>query len=70
MGTTKRGKGTKIMGVADRYGLPLALRRKGFASESHARDRHPGLPFRSAMPHRFIGDRAYDGDRLDDSFAA
>ena len=31
MGKTKRGKGTKIMGIADRHGLPLALRTESAA---------------------------------------
>ena len=70
MGKTKRGKGTKLMALADASGLPLAVcaasagphevtlveetLRAGFVGES---------------PKRLIGDRAYDSDPLDEALA-
>ncbi len=66
MGPTKRGKGTKLMVVADAFGLPLA---------AHATSASPAevtlVPatletrFVAARPERLIGDKAYDSDPLD-----
>ena len=66
MGKTKRGKGTKLMAVADGSGLPISV---------HAADASPHevtlveetleASFVEARPERLIGDRAYDSDRLD-----
>lgn len=66
MGKTRRGKGSKIMAIADRAGFPVAV---------HVASASPhettlvaatleGL-FTSAAPERLIGDRAYDSDGLD-----
>jgi len=66
VGKTKRGKGTKIMAVADGAGLPIAIS-LGSASphevtlvEAALEDR-----FIDEQPERLIGDRAYDSDPLD-----
>ena len=66
MGKTKRGKGTKLMVVADRSGLPVSV---------HAACASPHevtlvgatleASFVEDKPERLIGDRAYDSDPLD-----
>ena len=66
MGKTKRGKGTKLMAMADASGLPLAV---------HAASASPhevtlveatlAASFAGEEPERLIGDRAYDSDPLD-----
>ncbi|MDQ5828081.1 MAG: IS5 family transposase [Chloroflexota bacterium] len=66
VGKTKRGKGTKLMALADRSGLPLAV---------HAASASPhevtlveatlAASFLGEEPQRLIGDRAYDSDPLD-----
>ncbi len=65
VGKTKRGKGTKLMAVADGTGLPLAVH----AANAQARTRSPSSAktlassFLDARPQRLIGDRAYDSTR-------
>ena len=71
MGKTKRGKGTKLMAVAERSGLPIAV----YAASASPHEitlvkdtlaqRHV-----AAAPARLIGDRAYDSDPLDAELAA
>lgn len=66
VGKTKRGKGTKIMAVADRNGLPVAIH---VASASPhevtlVTDTVEGR-FVADTPERLIGDKAYDSDKLD-----
>lgn len=66
MGKTKRGKGTKLMALADASGLPLAV---------HAASASPheltlveatlAASCAGEEPERLIGDRAYDSDPLD-----
>ena len=66
MGKTKRGKGTKLMVVADGTGLPVSV---------HAASASPheitlvgetlAAGFAPGEPERLIGDRAYDSDPLD-----
>lgn len=67
MGKTKRGKGTKLMAVADASGLPLAIYT---ASASPHEVRLVGetllQSFTSEQPERLIGDKAYDSDPLDE----
>ena len=67
MGKTKRGKGSKIMAIADRSGLPVAV---SVASASphevklaEATIERSWLP---DAPERLIGDKAYDSDPLDE----
>jgi transposase len=66
VGKTKRGKGTKLMVVADGTGLPVSV---------HAASASPheitlvgetlAAGFAPGEPERLIGDRAYDSDPLD-----
>jgi transposase len=67
VGKTKRGKGTKIMGIADGHGLPLALRTES-ASPAEVKLVELTLQerFVPELPERLIGDKAYDSDRLDE----
>ena len=71
VGKTKRGKGTKLMAVADRHGLPVAVH---VASASpHEITLAPdtvGGRFVASATARLIGDRAYDSDKLDAELAA
>ena len=67
VGKTKRGKGTKIMGIADGHGLPLALRTES-ASPAEVKLVTATLEARvvADVPERLIGDKAYDSDQLDE----
>jgi transposase len=67
VGKTKRGKGTKLMGIADGHGLPLALRTES-ASPAEVKLVTATLEARvvADVPERLIGDKAYDSDRLDE----
>ncbi len=71
MGTTKRGKGTKLMAVADRAGLPLAVH-VASASPHEVTLVGPTLAacFVAERPEHLIGDKAYDSDPLDARLAA
>jgi transposase len=66
VGKTKRGKGTKIMAVADGNGLPLAICTDS-ASPAEVKLVSPTLEqrFVPEVPERLIGDKAYDSDALD-----
>ncbi len=67
MGLTKRGKGTKIMGIADGHGLPLALRTESAApAEVTLVEKTLDERFLAAVPERLIGDKADDSDKLDE----
>ena len=73
MGKTKRGKGTKLMAVADRFGLPLAVCAAS-ATPHEVTLVAPTLDscFVNERPERLIGDRgdrAYDADPLDAALA-
>ena len=67
MGKTKRGKGTKIMGLADAGGLPIAVS-AGSASPHEVTlvDASLDACFLDELPVRIIGDKAYDSDPLDE----
>jgi transposase len=67
VGPTKRGKGTKIMAIADGHGLPLALRAES-ASPAEVKLVEQTMEERivADVPQRLIGDKAYDSDRLDE----
>lgn len=66
MGKTKRGKGTKIMGIADGHGLPLALcATSATPAEVRLVAQTVDERFIAEVPERLIGDKAYDSDRLD-----
>src|ERR1700694_3035611 len=66
VGPTKRGKGSKIMAIADGHGLPLAVH-VASASPHETKLVEPTLDqrFLAEPPERMIGDRAYDSDPLD-----
>ena len=67
VGKTKRGKGTKIMGLADSHGLPLALRAESASpAEVKLVEQTMESRFAADLPERLIGDKAYDSDRLDE----
>lgn len=67
VGKTKRGKGSKIMAIADRAGLPISI---SITSASPHEVTLVESSIRSLWidetPHRLIGDKAYDSDKLDD----
>ena len=66
VGKTKRGKGTKIMAVADRNGLPLAVCTESASpAEVKLVARTLEQRFVADVPQRLIGDKAYDSDALD-----
>lgn len=71
VGPTKRGKGTKLMAVADRAGLPVAIHTAP-ASPHEARLTQATVDarFTRVKPTRLIGDRAYDNDPLDTQLAS
>ena len=66
IGKTKRGKGSKIMAIADGNGLPVAI-------STHDASPHEvnlvketlSKSFIRTKPKRLIGDMAYDSDPLD-----
>ncbi len=66
VGPTKRGKGTKVMAIADASGLPVAIDIQS-ASPHEVKLVKSTIKscFISKAPQRIIGDRAYDSDPLD-----
>jgi transposase len=68
VGTTKRGKGTKLMALADASGLPLGVHATS-ASPHEVTLVEATLAASCAAeePERLIGDRAYDSDPLDEA---
>ncbi len=70
MGKTKRGKGTKLMAVADRAGLPIAVcTASASPHEVTLIDAVLNARFVEPVPERLIGDKAYDSDPLDERLA-
>jgi transposase len=71
VGKTKRGKGTKIMGITDAHGLPVSVL---IASATpHEVTLAPATADArrvEEVPEHLIGDKAYDSDGLDGSRAA
>jgi len=66
VGKTKRGKGTKIMAVTDRKGLPIAIHMASASPhEVTLVEKTLARKFTQGTPIRLIGDRAYDSDPLD-----
>lgn len=66
MGKTKRGKGTKLMALADACALPLAV--PAASASPHELTLVEATLAASCAgeePERLIGDRAYDSDPLD-----
>ena len=70
MGKTKRGKGTKIMAVADRHGLPVSVcTESATPHEVKLVQQTLAEIFVEEPIQRLIGDNAYDSDRLDRELA-
>lgn len=66
MGPTKRGKGTKLMAIADGASTPLALYTVSASPhESKLVEKTLRHTFVRQKPLRLIGDKAYDADPLD-----
>jgi len=66
VGPTRLGKGTKIMAVVDRHGLPVAVHVASASPyEPHLVPATLDARFFADLPTRLIGDRSYDSDRLD-----
>jgi transposase len=70
VGKTKRGKGTKIMAVADGAGLPVAVCAESATPHEVTLVQQTLAESVVAEPlQRLIGDKAYDSDRLDRALA-
>ena len=71
MGKTKRGKGTKLVALADASGLPLAVCAASASPHEEVTlvDEVLAASFVRERPERLIGDRAYDSDPLDAELA-
>src|SRR5436189_4241571 len=66
VGKTKRGKGTKIMAVADGSSLPLAIHIESASPHEVTLVQHTlQASHVEGTPTRLVGDRAYDSDPLD-----
>jgi transposase len=70
VGKTKRGKGTKIMAVADRNGLPVSI----CVESATPHEVKLAVPTLAQMvipeaPQNLIGDNAYDSDKLDEELS-
>ncbi len=66
VGPTKRGKGSKIMAIADASGLLIAADvTSATPHEVRLVQQTLASGFLSERPERLIGDRAYDSDKLD-----
>ena len=66
VGKTKRGKGTKIMGLTDSFGLPIAVDASSASPhEVTLVDTTLDACFLEELPAQLIGDKAYDSDKLD-----
>src|SRR5205085_2497733 len=71
VGATKRGKGAKLMVVADFNSLPLAADTASASPHEVTLVRDTlAMCFTRERPRRLIGDRAYDSDPLDGELAA
>ncbi len=67
MGKTKRGKGSKLMAIADRHGLPLAVCTESASpAEVKLVEQTIEQRFVADVPERLIADKAYDSDGLDE----
>ncbi|MCX6120153.1 MAG: hypothetical protein NTX44_00840 [Ignavibacteriales bacterium] len=70
MGNTTRGKGTKLMAMADSTGLPFAMYATSAAPHEVTLVHHTIKErFLRARPEHLVGDRAYDSDPLDAELA-
>lgn len=70
VGKTKRGKGTKIMGLTDAFGLPIAVDASSASPhEITLVDDTLDACFLEELPEHLVGDKAYDSDPLDERLA-
>ena len=70
VGKTKRGKGTKIMGLTDAFGLPIAAcATSASPHEVKLVDDTLDACFLKNLPGKVIGDTAFDSDPLDKRLA-
>ena len=70
VGKTKRGKGTKIMGLTDAFGLPIAIDTTSASPhEVTLVDDTLDACFLENVPEKVVGDKAYDSDKLDKKLA-
>ena len=70
MGKTKRGKGTRLMAVADGSGLPVSVHAASASPhEITLIEETLAAGFAPGEPERLVGDRAYDSDPLDAALA-
>ncbi|WP_459923580.1 IS5 family transposase [Desulfatiferula olefinivorans] len=68
VGKTKRGKGTKIMAIADASGFPVsAYVESASPHEVKLVEKTIDSSFTKYAPDRLIGDKAYDSDGLDET---
>ena len=71
VGKTKRGKGTKLLAVADGVSLPIAIYTDSASPHEVTLVRKTLVErFTDDKPERLIGDKAYDSDPLDGNLAA
>ena len=71
MGKTKRGKGTKLMAIADGSSLPLAVHTANASPhEVTLVEETLSERFVEDRPSKLVGDRAYDSDPLDEALLA
>ena len=67
---TKKGKGTKIMGLTDASGLPIAIdTTSAQPHEIKLVEQTLDACFLEHVPEKVIGDKAYDSDKLDQKLA-
>ena len=67
VGKTKRGKGTKIMAITDRHGLPIGISvASASPHETKLVETTLEQRFTKQVPPLLIGDKAYDSDPLDE----
>jgi transposase len=70
VGKTQRGKGSKIMAIADRQGIPIAVHIDSATPYDVTLVRATlAERFVRPLPTRLIGDNAYESDRLDAALA-
>jgi len=70
VGKTKRGKGTKLMAMADRAGSPFSVHAASASPhEVTLAEDTVEQRFTEDLPERLIGDLAYDSDPLDAKLA-
>jgi transposase len=70
VGKTKRGKGKKLMAVADGSGLPVSIHAASARAHEVTLVRETlDQSFTYQWPEHLIGDKAYDSDPLDEQLA-